>query len=65
MRHSLGNQTRSLLKCLLQHFLLDKALNIEIQSLQTAFVLTNEGELQEYLRTHFKQHPDGMVELQQ
>ena len=42
-----------------------KALNTEIQSLQTAFYLTDEGELQDYLGTCFTWHPDGMVELEQ
>ena len=42
-----------------------KALNTEIQSLQTAFDHTDEGELQDYLGTHFTRHPDGMVESQQ
>ena len=40
-------------------------LNAEIKSLQTAFDLTGEGELQDYLDTHFTRHTNGLIELQQ
>ena len=42
-----------------------QAVDDEIASLKKAFDLTDEGELQDYLGTHFICHTDGRMELQQ
>ena len=42
-----------------------QAIDDEITSLKKAFNLTNEGELQDYLGTHFICHTNGFMELQQ
>ena len=41
------------------------AINREIMSLKQSFDLTDEGDLQDYLRTRLTKHPDGRIELQQ
>ena len=44
----------------------DKSLiDAEIKSLQEGYVLTDDGDLQDYLGTRFTQHADGSVELSQ
>ena len=42
-----------------------KDIDVEIVSLQKSFDMTEEGELQDYLGTHFIWHPNGIIELQQ
>ena len=42
-----------------------QAVDAGIASLKKAFDLTDEGELQDYLGTHFIRHTDGRMELQQ
>jgi hypothetical protein len=37
----------------------------EIKSLQEDFVLTDDGELKDYLGTRFTKHADGSIELSQ
>ena len=41
------------------------AINREIASLKQSFKLTDEGKLQDYLKTHLTKHSDGCIELQQ
>ena len=40
-------------------------INSEIKSLQQDYVLTDDGELKDYLGTRFTRHPDGSIELSQ
>ena len=40
-------------------------LDMEIKSLQTAFDITDESMLQDYLGIDFTRHPNGVIELQQ
>ena len=46
-------------------FFSPKDIDAEIVSLQKSFDMTDEGELQDYLGTHFIWHPNGIIELQQ